>query len=48
MVQVDPARRLAFARYLVRRGVLNEGFASEKLPSQYQQKQPDERQSGNV
>ncbi len=41
VVQVDPARRLAFARYLVKRGVFNEGFASEKLPAQYRRTQQD-------
>ena len=34
-LQVDPERRLAFARFLVRRGVFNEGFARESLPAQY-------------
>jgi hypothetical protein len=34
-VQVDPQRRLAFARYLFRQGVLNEGFTRDGLPAQY-------------
>jgi hypothetical protein len=41
VVQVDPERRLAFARYLVKRGVFNEGFASERLPAQYRRTQQD-------
>lgn len=43
-IQVDPERRLAFARYLVRRGVFNEGFSHERLPAQYRQAQQDEGQ----
>ncbi len=37
----DPERRLAFARFLVRRGVFNEGFARESLPAQYQDRAGD-------
>ncbi len=40
-IQVDPERRLAFARYLVRRGIFNEGFSREKLPAQYRRTQQD-------
>ena len=40
-IQVDPERRLAFARYLVRRGVFNEGFSRERLPAQYRRTQQD-------
>lgn len=40
-IQVDPERRLAFARYLVKRGTFNEGFAREKLPAQYRRTQQD-------
>jgi hypothetical protein len=43
-IQVDPERRLAFARYLVRRGTFNEGFSREKLPAQYRRTQQDECQ----
>jgi hypothetical protein len=43
-IQVDPERRLAFARYLVRRGTFNEGFSREKLPAQYRRTQQDEGQ----
>ncbi len=32
---VDPERRLAFARYLFRRGVFNEGFTHGSVPAQY-------------
>jgi hypothetical protein len=35
LVQVDPQRRLEFARYLYRSGVFNEGFPSNALPAQY-------------
>lgn len=38
----EAERRLTFARYLVRRGTFNEGFAPESLPAQYQ---PRERSS---
>ena len=34
-IQADPASRLAFARYLFRRGVFNEGFTGESVPAQY-------------
>ncbi|HEY7122702.1 MAG TPA: hypothetical protein VH540_02005 [Ktedonobacterales bacterium] len=34
--QLEAERRLTFARYLVRRGTFNEGFAPETLPAQYQ------------
>lgn len=40
-VEVDPARRLSFVRYLVRRGVFNEGFASDSLPAQYRHTQQE-------
>ena len=40
-IQVDPERRLAFARYLVRRGTFNEGFSRERLPAQYRRTQQD-------
>ena len=43
-IQVDPERRLAFARYLVRRGIFNEGFSREKLPAQYRRTQQEEGQ----
>jgi len=33
--QADPARRLAFARFLVQRGTLNEGFPRDALPAYY-------------
>jgi hypothetical protein len=39
--QVDPQRRLAFARYLFRRGIFNEGFPREALPAQYRQRAPE-------
>ncbi len=32
----ETERRLTFARYLVRRGTFNEGFAPDALPAQYQ------------
>lgn len=35
-MQADAESRLAFARFLFRRGVFNEGFTSESLPAQYQ------------
>ncbi len=38
---VDPERRLAFARYLFRRGVFNEGFTSDSLPAQYRDQTPE-------
>ena len=31
----DPERRLAFVRYLFRKGVFNEGFTDRGLPAQY-------------
>jgi hypothetical protein len=40
-IQVDPERRLAFARYLVKRGIFNEGFSRERLPAQYRRTQQD-------
>jgi len=40
-IQVDPERRLAFARYLVGRGIFNEGFSQEKLPAQYRRTQQE-------
>ncbi|HEY7355200.1 MAG TPA: hypothetical protein VH590_02005 [Ktedonobacterales bacterium] len=39
--RVDPERRLAFARYLFKRGVFNEGFTRETLPAQYWEQTPD-------
>jgi hypothetical protein len=41
-LQADPERRLAFARYLFRRGVFNEGFTGESLPAQYRDRRPQE------
>jgi hypothetical protein len=38
---VDPERRLAFARYLFKRGVFNEGFTRETLPAQYWDQTPE-------
>ena len=38
---VDPERRLAFARYLFKRGVFNEGFSRESLPAQYWDQTPE-------
>jgi hypothetical protein len=35
IIQADPESRLAFARYLFRRGVFNEGFTGESVPAQY-------------
>jgi hypothetical protein len=35
LFQADPERRLAFARFLFRRGVFNEGFPGETVPAQY-------------
>lgn len=40
--QADPERRLAFVRYLFRRGVFNEGFSRESLPAQYRERTPQE------
>jgi hypothetical protein len=31
-------QKLAFLRYLVKRGILNEGFAEDKVPDQYRRK----------
>jgi hypothetical protein len=39
--QRETERRLIFARYLVRRGTFNEGFAPESLPAQYQPPEGD-------
>ena len=45
--QADPERRLAFARYLFRRGVFNEGFSSQIVPAQYRNRAPqDEDERG--
>jgi hypothetical protein len=33
-------QKLAFLRYLVKRGILNEGFAEDKVPDQYRRKNP--------
>jgi hypothetical protein len=38
---VDPERRLAFGRFLVRRGVFNEGFSDNAVPAQYQSRAPE-------
>ncbi len=38
---VDPERRLAFGRFLVRRGVFNEGFPDNAVPRQYQNRAPE-------
>ncbi len=40
--QADPERRLAFARYLFRRGTFNEGFANEAMPAQYREQAAQE------
>lgn len=42
LFQADPERRLAFARYLFRRGVFNEGFASGIVPAQYRGQAPQD------
>ncbi len=41
-VQADSESRLAFARYLYRRGVFNEGFTRDSLPAQYRDGSPQE------
>lgn len=41
-VQADPESHLAFARYLFRRGIFNEGFTRESLPAQYQRQAPQD------
>jgi hypothetical protein len=38
---VDPERLLAFGRFLVRRGVFNEGFPDNAVPRQYQNRAPE-------
>jgi hypothetical protein len=43
LFQADPERRLAFARYLFRRGVFNEGFSSRAVPAQYRDQVPQDR-----
>ena len=40
-LRADPERRLAFARYLFKRGVFNEGFSRESLPAQYWDQTPE-------
>ncbi len=41
-LRADPERRLAFARYLFKRGVFNEGFTPDALPAQYRDRAPEE------
>ncbi len=41
-IQADAEIRLVFARFLYRRGVFNEGFTSESLPAQYQDRSAQE------
>lgn len=35
--EATPEQRMAFLRYLVRHGHVNEGFAEDKIPEQYKQ-----------
>jgi hypothetical protein len=43
LFQADPERRLAFTRYLFRRGIFNEGFSGETVPAQYRDRAGQDR-----